>query len=156
MEIFGVADAMIALLPLLAAVGLFVATAPPPLSTPQELAEWSKCDPAKISYWIGQSVEYTEQTKWDPAEVVMSRKSGDCKGNASVAVAALSRCAGYEPRIIVLHPVDGQGDSHAVALYTDHKGRRGYIDGSRQQSYPPGTPWASVARGVGEKWREAQ
>lgn len=146
---------IIALLPLILVGGLFIASAPPSLKSPQELAEWAKCDPAKISYYIGRRIWYTEQPHWEDAELVMAREAGDCKGKTSVAVAALSRCAGYEPRVIVLHPLNGQGKNHAVALYTDHKGRRGFIDDARQESYPPGTPWAVVARGVGKKWREA-
>ena len=133
---------MIALLPLALAVGLFIATAPPSLNTPSELAAWSKCSPAKISYWIGQRVRYTYQPHWDPAELVMAREAGDCKGKASVAVEALNRCVGYEARIVTYATPTGR---HAVAVYRDHKGRRGYIDDARQENFPPGTEWAEIA-----------
>lgn len=132
---------IIALLPLILVGGLFIASAPPRLSTPQELAEWAKCDPAKISYYIGQRIRYTRQPHWEPAELVMARQAGDCKGKASVAVSALSRCAGYEPRIITYPTATGR---HAIAIYTDHKGQRGFIDDGRQEVYAPGTPWHEI------------
>ena len=132
---------MIALLPLALAVGLFIASAPPQLATPQDLAEWAKCDPAKISDYISQRIRYTRQPHWENAELVMARAAGDCKGKASVAVAALSRCAGYEPRIITYPTKAGR---HTIAIYTDHKGRRGFIDDGRQEVYAPGTPWHEI------------
>ena len=139
------------ILALILVIGIAWHNAPPPaLSTPQELAEWSECDPAQIAHWIGGKVRYTEQGRWDPAELVMARQAGDCKGASAVAVAALSRCAGYDARIAVLNPASGQGRAHAVALYTDHRGRRGVVDSGNQRDYAPGTDWWEV---VGEKWR---
>lgn len=44
---------------------------------------------------------------------------------------------------------------HAVALFTDHKGRRGYIDGIGRRLFDPGTAWADIIQAIpGGPWTE--
>ena len=119
-----------AILPLLVAAGLLAVTAPPQLYTPQELAGWSRCKPEKMADYFAARMAYAEQDKWLPAEVVMAKQAGDCKGFSTVAKAALNRCAGFEARIVIK---DGTapGKKHAIVVFTDHKGRRGIFDNGR-------------------------
>jgi len=119
-----------AILPLIVAAGLVFVTTPPQLYTPQELAEWSRCKPEKMADYFAARMAYTEQDKWLPAEVVMTKQAGDCKGYSAVAKAALNRCAGYEARIVIK---DGTmpGKKHAIVVFTDHKGRQGIFDNGR-------------------------
>ena len=104
--------------------------APPQLYTPQELAEWSSCRPEKMADYLQARIKPEPQKGWLPAEVVMAKQAGDCKGYSAVAKAALNRCAGYEARIVIK---DGTmpGKKHAIVVFTDHKGRQGIFDNGR-------------------------
>jgi predicted transglutaminase-like cysteine proteinase len=111
--------------------------------TSQTLAEVSKCDPAWVQYHTERALTYKLQgPNWYEADTCLSLGEGDCKCFAMVAREALSGCVGYEARIAVLRPL--KGALHAVAIYTDHKGQRGFITQSTQKSYPPTTQWGEI------------
>ena len=115
-------------------------------STPksvQNIAEKSHCDPAWVQYHTERALTYKLQgPNWYEADTCLSIGEGDCKCFAMVAREALSRCVGYEARIAVLRPL--KGTLHAVAIYTDHKGQRGFITQSTQKSYPQNTQWVEI------------
>jgi predicted transglutaminase-like cysteine proteinase len=119
-----------ALRPLLVAGALLIVTHPPHLYSPQELAEWAKCSPEKMADYLQARITYAKQDKWLPAEVVMTRGTGDCKGFSIVTKDTLNRCAGFEARIVIK---DGKepGKKHAIVVFTDHKGRQGIFDNGR-------------------------
>ena len=109
----------------------------------QQIAEQSKCEPAWVQYHTERAITYKLQgPNWYEADTCLSLGEGDCKCFAMVAREALSRCVGYEARIAVLRPL--KGNLHAVAIYTDHLGRRGFITQSTQKSYPKGTDWREI------------
>lgn len=59
-----------------------------PMSSPDDLAIYTRCDVDNIAHWVGQRVDYKEQGPvWDSAGVCMARGWGDCKCAAAVAEA---------------------------------------------------------------------
>lgn len=138
-------------------VGINVVTAPPDLHTPQALAEWAKCDPAYISYWIDQRIKYAEQSEWLSAETVMRLGRGDCKGVAAIATESLSRCVSVDARTVILARRNGE-PVHASTLFTNqHTGRRGYINGGQYDTFPVGASWETVIDTIpGGPWSEAK
>ncbi|HOX22228.1 MAG TPA: hypothetical protein PLL10_02095 [Elusimicrobiales bacterium] len=122
--------------------------------SPDVLAQYTACDVDNISHWIGQRIEYREQGPvWDSAAVCMARGWGDCKCAATVARDTLNMCAGYEARVVVLR--GPRRALHAVAVFTDHKGRRGYINGIGRRLFDPGTAWQDVIQAIpGGPWTE--
>lgn len=138
------------IIPLLAIgllIGINQATKPPSFATPQELAQWAKCDPSKVAYYIGQKTEYKLQGKdWGTAEEAMAIGQADCKGKALIARDTLNSCVGYEARIAILK----RGNTrHAITLFTDHNGNRGFINDIQSRTYPPNTDWNEVIDGIG-------
>ena len=118
--------------------------------TPQAIAEKSKCEPWQIAYYVNYSMDYVLQPKWEEAQTCLDRQTGDCKCFAVIARDSLNRCAGYEARIITL--ADGKR-RHAVAVFTDHKGKRGYIDSHLYGIYPQETTWEAIAKDMRGNWR---
>jgi len=112
----------------LAICGAVAVNTPKPMYNVQEVAEWSKCDPAKVAFYIG-TLQYEEQKDWLPAEVCLRLGEGDCKCFAQIAKEVLDRCAGYDNNIAILDPLI-RPSYHAVTLFTDHKGNKGFINGS--------------------------
>ncbi|HNW44688.1 MAG TPA: hypothetical protein PKI19_09305 [Elusimicrobiales bacterium] len=121
-----------------------------PVATPQELAVYTNCQPDRISHWIGQRIAYKKTEGWEPASVCMARGSGDCKCMAVVAEETLNACVGNDAQIAVLKNINA---THAVALYTDFKGRRGFINEIDRQDFEPGTDWLKIVKAVrGGPW----
>lgn len=126
-----------------------------PVKTPSELASYKNCDPEGVAYYITNSITYGEQKRYLPAETCLAVREGDCKCMAVVARDTLNRCVGYDARVVVLAPESGQGNNHAIAVFTDYKGNRGFINWSQSRTFPPGTEWSEVVASVkGGPWRE--
>lgn len=142
------------MIPYIVIAGFFLlatANKQPILNTPQELAEHTKCQPDKISYWIGSMIEYVPQGRtWDNAELCMTRQHGDCKCRSMIAKETLDRCAGYEARIVKGYSADG--NHHAFVLFTDHAGKRGFIDGGDSGTFPAGTNWEDIVSANNWLW----
>ena len=147
--------------PLLLLVGIVAIHRPPPaLSNPMELAAWSKCDPEEISRYVGTQVKYPEfpikQDTWLPADIIMRRQWGDCKGRAVVARDTLLACDYRTARIATITtgvPGTIGYQRHAIVIFTDPKtGRRGYIDAEYVRRYEPTTPWADVVANEPRWW----
>jgi len=143
------------ILPIIAVLGVAwfaVSQQPPPLPTPQAVAEWSKCDPAKVAFVIGTIPYRLQGPTWWPADTCLTMGYGDCKCYATIAKATLDRCAGYESHIKILkHPY--KAPNHAVTLFTDHKGRRGYINGHDHKTFDGDTNWQDIVATVpGGPW----
>jgi hypothetical protein len=125
-----------------------------PVKTPGELAHYKGCDPEAVAYYVGNAITYTTQKRYLPAETCLATRQGDCKCAAIVARDTLNRCVGYEARLVVLAPKSGKGNNHAIAVFTDYKGQRGFIDWSKSKTFPAGTDWAEVIASVkGGPWR---
>lgn len=120
--------------------------------TPQAIAEKSKCQPWEIAYYTHYSMDYVLTPVWEEAQTCLDRQTGDCKCFAVIAKESLDRCAGYESRILVL----GNGKRrHAVTVFTDHKGQRGYINSLYYGVYPPSTEWETIAKDIQGNWKIA-
>jgi len=123
----------------------------PKLDSPAELASWSECKPEKIAVYLADRVEYTKQENWESASEVMARGKGDCKGRATTAKQALDYCGYFAEINIIKNP--SHRASHAIVVYEDTKGNRGYIDGPNYKELGlkydwdelihkiPGGPW---------------
>jgi len=118
--------------------------------TPQAIAEKSKCEPWQIAHYVNYSMDYVLQPKWEDSQTCLDRQTGDCKCFAVVARDILNRCAGYEAGIVTLKDGDKR---HAVAVFTDHKGQRGYIDSYLYGLYPRGTDWEVIAKDMRGNWQ---
>ena len=147
--------------PLLLLVGIVAIHRPPPaLSNPMELAAWSKCDPEEISRYVGTQVKYPEfpikQDTWLPADIIMRRQWGDCKGRAVVARDALLACDYRTARIATITtgvPGTIGYQRHAIVLFSDPKtGRRGYIDAEYVRTADPSTSWKDLVESD-SRWR---
>jgi hypothetical protein len=142
---------MIGPLLLLGALVLALNNVQPPLNTPQELASFSKCEPARIAFWTS-AMAYKVQPRWEGAAACMARKAGDCKCYAVIAKETLAECGVEAFMKTATNVANTKG--HAFTLYVDHKGRRGYINGAQQASFPPDTEWADVVADIdGGIWR---
>ena len=104
----------------------------PELKTPQELADYSKCDVDRISFWIAQSHYYKVTKGWEKAEECMKPdRTYDCTCMAVIANETLKSC-GYNSRILTLH----KGDKyHAVVYFSRPDGTRGFISGIVRREY---------------------
>ena len=125
----------------------------PALKTPGELADYSRCDPVVIGSWLAGAVEYREQSGYAPAETVMDRRHGDCKGYAVVAVDTLRACGFYAHIVQLSHP-DPEIPGHVIAVYTRRSnGRRGFINRGQVREYAPDVPWRDIIADVsGGPW----
>jgi len=132
--------------------------ATPAFYSPTHLAAWSHCDPALISDWIGEHIQYKDNqpSHWPRVEDCMIRGYGDCKCQALVAAETLNSCVSTEARIAVLQSVKRQNSRHAVAIYTDYRGRRGVISGPFHRQFTnTDTPWGEVVNAVPNgPWKE--
>jgi hypothetical protein len=134
-------------------VGLNMGYKPPKFNNAQELATWANCDPHKIAYATAQSITYVEHKGWEASSDCLKRRTGDCKCLAITSRDALNAC-GYEASIVSLHhhPLDKR-PSHAIAVFTDNKGRRGYINGVNARLHGR-TEWADIFQTVpGGPWQ---
>ncbi len=121
------------------------------MSTPAELASYTKCQPDRISHWIGQRIVYRRTERWESAETCMARGSGDCKCMAVVARDTINSCAGMEAWITILR--NGAGGLHAVVFLRDHTGSKWFIDSISRKEFPSGTDWNEVAGDIrGGPW----
>ncbi|HAF95835.1 MAG: hypothetical protein A2X34_02935 [Elusimicrobia bacterium GWC2_51_8] len=77
----------------------------------------------------------------------MTRGVGDCKCMAVVAEETLNSCAGVEARVVTLK--NDAGNLHAVTLYTNHKGKKGFIDEINRKQYEPETAWRNIVADIG-------
>ena len=125
----------------------------PRFYNPEELAEYTNCDPHKIAYWITGRMNYLEQGPfWDDAEICMRHETGDCKCAAKIAEETLLHC----PKTVAWTEVithKTKGVKHAIAFFMKEDGRIGYIDWGRAVIAPkymtvdkliqdlPGGPW---------------
>ena len=122
-----------------------------PMATPPDLAVYTKCQPDNISHWIGQRIDYKATVGWEDAATCMVRGTGDCKCMALVARETLNSCEGVDAQIIILR--NKYNKLHAVALYIDNKGNRGFIDSIYRKQFDPGTKWDEVIKGIaGGPW----
>ena len=71
-----------------------------------------------FAYWLEQNVIYTPDMKpqdhWQPAEVTIKRRKGDCEDNALVALAVL-KIWGWPACVICMWPKEGVG--HAICVF---------------------------------------
>jgi hypothetical protein len=118
----------------------------PNLKRPQDLAQWSKCDPAAVADWIGSMTEYKIMPTWEAAGVVMERGFCDCKGRAVIARDTLLAC-GNQAYIVVLTD-SSKGKSHAVTGFELLDGRRGFINSSQYGIYKAGIPWTDIVKDI--------
>lgn len=134
---------------LILSVVFLSACAIPKSKTPIDVALWSRCDPAHISYWVGQH-DYKVVKGWNNAEECMAMPAFDCKCSATIAADTLLAC-GYEARIQV---IKHNKSVHAVTLYTNKDtGARGFINGQFHKEYGKETPWPHVIDGIsGGPW----
>lgn len=135
----------------------FVAPVAPPLTSPAELVEYTKGDPAKIAEWVGLAITHEYTPRWEAAETCMTRRSGDCKCYAIVARDALLMTGNYEANLVIIYNPQrfaATGKKHAVAIYTDlHTGERGVLNYGRRYAFSAGTPWAELMAAVpGGPW----
>jgi len=125
----------------------------PRFYTVGEVATWSKCEPVNISWWTAQTIEYKDTKGWESAEKCIARGTGDCKCLAVVPRDILKKC-GYSSKVITIK--NGKR-LHAVVLYTDKSGRRGFINGVTQKSYEARTDWNKIISEIsGGPWEEVR
>lgn len=142
---------------LLIAFLIMAIPAPPEFKTPKDIAIWAKCSPHKIGYGISQSMNYARYTKWQSSETCLQNKSGDCKCIAVLAKDTLETCDGFSAFIKVIRETGGERRYHAVTLYTNHKGQRGFINGLEIKTFPPGTDWNEIISAIsGGPWEAIQ
>jgi hypothetical protein len=120
----------------------------PNLKRPQDLAQWSKCDPGLVADWIGSMTQYRPMPIWEGAEVVMTRGFCDCKGRAVIARDTLLAC-GNQAYIVVLTD-SGKGKSHAVTGFELLDGSRGFINSNQYGIYKAGIPWTDIVKDIGK------
>ena len=114
---------------LVLAVGLLMPK-PPDITDPQLAAQWAECDAGKISWFIGQKIDYKLMPKWESATSCLERGTGDCKCYATTAKEIMDNCNGWRTRLITVRRWDGERFRyHAVTYFVDHKGNKGYING---------------------------
>lgn len=123
------------------------------MMSPEELAVYTNCDPEKIAYWIDNRIEYHEQgAYWLPAGASMTLERGDCKAKATIARDTLNRCVGYEAWVKVIKNGERY---HAVSMFTDNKGRKGFMDSGIIKLYPASTPWSFIVLEIpGGPWTD--
>ena len=122
----------------------------PKVKDVNELAKWSDCDPARISYWVGQRAEYKRTKGWNTATECMAKDQYDCKCSAVIASEALKAC-GYETRIAT---IKGPKGVHAIALFWGSF-TRGFIDNVNYRTFSAGAKWADIIEKVnGGPWKE--
>jgi hypothetical protein len=126
---------------------------PPLMTSPVELAKWAECKPPKICYGISQSIDYKITKGWESASVCLSRGNGDCKCMATTASETIGFCEGYTHRIVTLKSKGFPSKYHAITVYTDKEGRRGFINSSQCAEFPPDTDWNEIiAEVLGGPW----
>ena len=126
---------------------------PPPMANPSDLAKWANCSPPKIAYGVSQRIEYKLTKGWESAEACLKRGNGDCKCMAKIADETIGFCDGYTHRIITLKSVGFPSRYHAITIYTDSKGRRGFINSEQSVEFPPDTDWNKIISSVqGGPW----
>ena len=123
-------------------VGLFAALSigsSPEIKSVAELVEYSKCDPHRIVYGLGQNITYKYVEDWQDADECLKQGYGDCKCHSVVGVEALTQC-GYKASIKIFSHIGGR---HAIAQYEKTDGVRGYLNGTAKE-FDPGTDWQYI------------
>jgi hypothetical protein len=105
------------------------------ISTVDELIEYCKKDPQKISKWISNNIRYkNDLDKWDKLEYFQSPsetlskdnkyglQSGDCEDYAILAYACLKKL-GYKPLLLTMFNTKG---AHCVCIFV-YKGQWSYL-----------------------------
>jgi hypothetical protein len=122
-----------------------------PMATPVELASYTKCQPDRISHWIGQRISYEHTKGWESAETCMARGIGDCKCMGVVAQETINSCVGMDAWIIILK--NETGSLHAVTFFRDHTAGIGFINGIIRKQFPPETDWRDIVADIsGGPW----
>ena len=68
----------------------------------RELAEWTRCKPARLEFWLARNIWYTKDghgDQWKSAQRTLDERRGDCEDYAMVTSEVLSVC-GYHPIIL--------------------------------------------------------
>ena len=127
--------------------------APLKAATVEDIANRSKCDIGDIAYYVGQALQYPRWDNHPPvfedAQVCLTRGVGDCKCHATVAMEVMGYC-GYKALLVT---VEDRYQSHALVLFKDKKGNRGYLDVPNYRFFDGDTPWKEiVSRIPGWHW----
>lgn len=122
-------------------------------TTVEDIAKKSKCDIGNIAYYVGQALQYPRWDNHPPvfeeAQVCLTRGVGDCKCHATVAAEVMGYC-GYKA---ILVTVEDRYQAHALVLFKDKKGHRGYLDVPNYKFFDGDTPWKEiVSRIPGWHW----
>lgn len=112
---------------------------PPDITSPPEIAQWAGCDVGKVSWFVAQSIDYKVTKGWEVASTCLERKTGDCKCYAVANKEILDNCNGWTNRLVTIRRPIGNGNYsyHAVTVFVDHKGNKGYINGRYYKIYDP-------------------
>jgi hypothetical protein len=132
-------------------VGLFAALSigsVPEINSVAELVEYSKCDPHRIVYGLGQNITYKHVEDWQDADECLKQGFGDCKCHSVVGVEALTQC-GYKASIKVFSRTGARRlyPRHAVAQYEKPDGTRGYLDGVARE-FDKDKDWRDIIRTI--------
>jgi len=120
-------------------VGLFVglsAINAPEIKSVDDLVWYSRCDPHRIVHGAEQSIKYVRTSGWQSGDDCIRQGYGDCKCQATITAAALTKC-GYRARLSTFSRI---GAGHALSLYEKPDGTRGYLNGIAKE-FDKGTDW---------------
>ena len=123
-------------------VGLFVALSAsnvPEINSVDDLVWYSRCNPHKIVFGAEQTLKYVRIPEWQQADECLRQKKGDCKCQATIAAATLTRC-GYRAKLSIFSRIGGR---HSIALYEKSDGTRGYLNGTARE-FDKGTEWEHI------------
>jgi len=123
-------------------------------TTVEDIAKKSKCDIGNIAYYVGQALQYPRWNNhakdFEEAQVCLDRGGGDCKCHATVAMEVMGYC-GYKALMITIRD-DYQ--AHAMVIFKDKKGNRGYLNTPYYRIVDGDTPWGDIIkRAMGRDWR---
>jgi len=123
-------------------------------TTVEDIAKKSKCDIGNIAYYVGQALQYPRWNNhakdFEEAQVCLTRGVGDCKCHATVAMEVMGYC-GYKALLVT---VEDRYQSHALVLFKDKKGNRGYVNAPYYRIVDGDTPWDDIIkRAMGKNWQ---
>jgi len=123
-------------------------------ATVEDIANKSKCDIGNIAYYVGQALQYPRWDNHPPvfeeAQVCLTRGVGDCKCHATVAMEVMGYC-GYKALLVT---VEDRYQAHALVLFKDRKGNRGYVNAPYYRIVDGDTPWEDIVeRAMGKDWQ---
>lgn len=134
----------------LVAAYVLLSPKPPPITDPQAVAQWAKCDINKVEWFVNQKIQYQEIAGWRDGTTCLEQGYGDCKCFATAHKEIMDNCAGWNNRVITIRKPTGDGRYayHAVSIFIDHKGRPGYFNNHTHKTFSQGDSLASVISSI--------